>query len=254
MTIIKQFFTHIFASLKKAVQTVTTQTAPAIIFGSLLIAISIIINGIIIGGVAEASDTSEPKATMFTGKQIDDTEYVFGNKKADVIVIEYSDPECPFCVQVSPTIKEIQNKYADKIAFVYRHFPLTQIHPHAFDESRAISCAGVVGGEKVFHEYLDNFFTYKYSRQTTQLPANGVVDIAKNVGIDVNAFTKCLATQATAQLVNDQQADGVKAGVQGTPSTFILVKGKKGYEVVAMIDGARPVQAFTTAIDEALKR
>ncbi len=68
------------------------------------------------------------------------------------------------------------------------------------------------------------------------------------------AFTTCMKDNQTAQTVNDSVADGVTAGVQGTPSTFVLVKTRKGYEQISMVDGARPVDFFKTVIDEALAR
>jgi protein-disulfide isomerase len=244
MHTIKHFFTKVFHVIKN----ITLTTPVAIIIGACIISVGLVGYGYV------TTSGGGSTATMFKGKPVDSADYVFGNKKSDVVVIEYSDPECPFCVQLSPTIKQIQSEYGDKIAFVYRHFPLTQIHSKAFDESRAISCAGVVGGDKGFYEYVDNFFGYKYSKQTNQLPPNGAFEIAKNVGLDNAKFTACMNSQATAQAVNDQQADGVKAGVQGTPSTFILLKKRGGYEVIAMIDGARQFQAFTAAIDEALNR
>ncbi len=220
-----------------------------------IIIASIIISGGLMGyGVITQSDSSNSKSNIFAGRPVDDTDYIEGNEDSKVIVVEYSDPECPYCVQVSPTIKKVREEYSDKIAFVYRHFPLTQIHPHALDESQAISCAGAVGGSKKYYEYIDAFYDYKMSKQTTQLTKTGKEDFARSIGIDMQTFTKCMTTKQTEQVVIDSINDGVTAGVQGTPSTFVLLKTRKGYEVVSMVDGARPYEFFKAVIDEALTR
>lgn len=254
----KTFFTNLKSKLIFSPKPMNLSTPSSVIAGSILISIALIANGFIIShgnvGINRVSGDAQQQASMFAGKSIDGKDYVLGDANADVAVIEYSDPECPFCVQVSPTMKQIQEKYAGKIAFVYRHFPLTQIHPHAFDESRAIACAGVTGGKTGYYKYIEALFSYKYGKQTTQLPANGVFDLAKTAGLDASKFAQCFSTQATAQIVNDDQADGVKAGVQGTPTTFVLKKKGDGYEVIALVDGARPIEAFTAPIEEALSR
>lgn len=171
-----------------------------------------------------------------------------------MVIVEYSDPECPYCVTLHPTMKQIRTAYEDRVAFVYRHFPLTQIHFNAFDESKAIACAGTLGGAKTFYEYVDGLYGYKVVNKTTTLPITGKGDIAKNIGLDMKAFNLCLENDETALVVNTAINDGVQAGVQGTPSSFVLLKTRKGYEVVAMIDGARSYEYIQAAIEEALSR
>ena len=225
-------------------------TPAAILLGAAMIAVGIVAYGFIMQG----GQAKSPK-TMFVGKTIDPaTDYIEGKAKSDVVLVEYSDPECPFCVQAHPIIKQIRDEYKGKIAFVYRHFPLTQIHSHAFDEARAISCAGIVGGQEKYYEYIDAFFGYKESHKTTQLTATGKEDIAKTVGLDVNAFLSCMKDTQAGEKVQASLEDGVQAGVQGTPASFVLVKTRKGYEVISMIDGARPYPFFKAAIEEALAR
>jgi protein-disulfide isomerase len=227
----------------------TLSTPHAIVLGSLIIACGLVSYGFIVRGGSASAAT-----TLFAGKAIDAGDFVEGNTKSDVVVIEYSDPECPFCVQLHPTLKQLRTEYASKIGFVYRHFPLTSIHPHAFDEARAIACAGILGGTQKYYEYIDALFGYKVDRQTTALPATGKEDIASGVGIDKTQFLGCMNSGTPAEVVNASTNDGVNAGVEGTPSSFVLVKTRKGYEVVAMIDGARPYAYIKAAIDEALSR
>jgi protein-disulfide isomerase len=238
---------HVHGHIKH--HTKFTLTTPlAVIIGAVIIACGIMGYGLI------TKDGTQTKVAMFGGKAIDDKDYIDGNAKSHVIVIEYSDPECPFCVQLHPTMKKIRGDYKDKVAFVYRHFPLTQIHSHAYDESRALACAGTLGGTSAFYEYLDSLFGYKITNRTTQLPQTGKEDIAKNIGLDISAFTSCMKTNQTAATIDTSTEDGIAAGVQGTPASFVLLKTRKGYEVISSVDGARDYAYIKAAIEEALAR
>ena len=239
---------HYFNSSVHHIKNIKLNTPIAIIIGAIIIA-----GGIVTYGFITTPDSSSP-VKMFAGKVIDKTDFVDGKSNGNIFMIEYSDTECPYCTSVHSTLKQLRTEYSDKIGFVYRHFPLTQIHPHAFDEATAITCAGTIAGEKKYYEYIDTLFGYKVSNKTTQLPATGKEDTARGIGIDTNAFASCLASNEAKQIVNDSLADGVKAGVQGTPTTFLLKKVRKGYEIIAVIDGARPYEYFKAAIEEALGR
>lgn len=235
------------------INSIALSTPKAIIVGAFILAASHIAYAYVVQGGAQGGTPTSAKA-LFTGKPIDDKDHIDGNAKSNVIVVEYSDPECPYCVSLHPTMKQIRNNYADKIAFVYRYFPLTQIHPHSYDESKAIACAATLGGTKGFYEYIDNIYGYKSTKNTTQLPVTGKEDIAVNLGMNKADFNACLQNPTTAQTIDASINDGLQAGVQGTPSSFILIKTRKGYEVVAMLDGARPYEYVKTAIEEALAR
>ncbi len=249
MNKIKTFLNSCVSTIK----TFTLTTPVAIIIAATILGGS----HILYGNIIENKGTQPQKktqASIFTGKPIDDKDYVDGNINSKVIIIEYADTECPYCVTVHPTLKQIRTDYKDKVAFVYRHFPLTQIHFNAFDESKAITCAGKLGGTKSFYEYLDALYGYKLSKQTMQLPTTGIQDIAKNGGLNQSAFTACMQNKDTSLIVDASINDGVQAGVEGTPATFVLVKTKKGLEVVTMIAGARPYEYIQAAIEEALSR
>lgn len=228
----------------------TLTTPMAIIFAAIIISGGLMGYGFIMQG---GNSNAVPKP-LFKGKAISSSDFIEGKSNAKVFIVEYSDPECPYCAQLYGTMKQLRTEYESKAAFVYRHFPLTQIHKNSLDESRAIACAGQIGGKEKFYAYIDALYGYETSKQSTDLPATAKEDFARSVGLDMTAFSTCMKDNQTAQLVNDSIADGATAGVQGTPSTFILVKTKKGYEQITMIDGARPIEFFKTAIDEALAR
>ena len=237
--------------LNSFLKNLTLQTPLAIIIGSILISLSIILQGYIIRGKIPQTATNQ---TFFQGRPIDTTDHIEGNTASGVVVVEYSDPECPYCIQLHPTMKKLRTDYGDKIAFVYRTFPLTQIHPHAYDESRAITCAGIVGGTKGFYTYIDSLFGYKVSNKTTELPTTGKEDIAKGSNLDIQKFKDCMQSTTPGELVDASTNDGITAGVSGTPTTFILRKKNNTYEVVAMVSGAQSYSYFKAAIDQALSK
>jgi protein-disulfide isomerase len=237
----------IFSSIQHRARSFTLSTPVAIILAALVLGGSHIAYGVV-----TSSGSSSAPVSMFTGRPVDATDLVEGNAKSQVYVVEYSDPECPFCISAHPSVKQLRTEYGDKVAFVYRHFPLTQIHPHSYDESKAIACAATLGGKESFYDYIDQIYGYKSSNQTTQLPPTGKEDIAASVGLDKDAFLKCESDEATANTIDTSINDGVQAGVQGTPTTFVLLKTKKGLQVVATIDGARPYSYFKAAIDQAI--
>lgn len=205
--------------------------------------------------------------STFKGRAIDATDYVEGDKDSKIVVMEYSDPECPFCIRYHPTMKQIRTEYKGKIAFIYRHYPLTQIHPQALDLAKTLACAGKVGGTTKYYDYLTAYFdnridAWKKAGENANLPAfsaTGKEDIAKLVNLDVSAFNSCVKNNDTEKIVQDSITDGNTIDAQGqplvngVPATFILKKTDTGYDVVAKIPGAYPYEAVKAAIDQALK-
>lgn len=251
MSKIKTSFHHFTKRITAGVKAVAVSTPLAIITAAIILGASHVAYAYV---TKDGTSTPSAPTTLFTGKPIDDKDHIEGNAKSDVIVVEYSDPECPYCISLHPAMKQLRNEYEDRIAFVYRYFPLTQIHPHSFEESKAIACAATLGGTKAFYEYIDNIYGYKVANKTNELPATGKEDIATNIGLKKEAFNACMKNSDTDLTINASINDGVQAGVQGTPSTFILKKTKQGYEVTTMVDGARPYEFIKAAIDQALAK
>jgi protein-disulfide isomerase len=225
----------------------TLTTPSAIILAALILGASHVLYAVVLN-----SKNTGP-ITLFTGKAITEKDYPTGDTKSDVIVVEYSDTECPFCARLHPVMSQIQSEYKDKISFVYRHFPLTQIHPGAFGEAQAIECLGKQLGSQKRREYIDQMFTYKTSNNSMTLPKNGKEDLAKNFGINMPTFSSCLSGEESSKIVSDSIQDGIAAGVSGTPATFILKRDGDQYEVFALIEGAREYDYFKAALEAALK-
>ncbi len=222
-------------------------TPAAIIVAAVILAISHVAYAMILN-----SKNTGP-TTMFTGAPVSDGDYATGDKKSDVVVVEYSDTECPFCARLHPTMSQIQSEYGDRVSFVYRYFPLTQIHPNAFAEAQALECVGTQLGSQKRRDYINQMFAYKINNNTMTLPKNKKEELAKSLGADMNAFASCMSGPTSATKVSDSIQDGVKAGVTGTPATFILKRDGDEYEVFAIIEGAREYQYLKAALDGALQ-
>ena len=243
MQTIKHFFKNLY-------HTIHLTTPVAIILGAIILASSHITYGFLMN----QSTGTKPQVESFKGRAIDSGDLLTGNAKSNILIVEYSDTECPFCAQVYPAIEKIKQDYAGKIGFVYRYFPLVEIHPHAFEEARAVYCVGKELGAKKREDYLNEIFTYKLSKRTMVFPEGGKEDLAKNVGVNVQEFNACMKSDESSNAINASRADGIAAGVDGTPATFVLLKKRNGYEVVSRISGARPYEYFKAVIDEALSR
>ena len=98
--------------------------------------------------------SGKAQTTPFKGSPIGASEFVEGTKNK-VFLIEYADAECPFCIRFHPTLTSVLSDYEDKVGFVYRHFPLSQIHPNATRYALAIECAGKLQGASSYFGFMD---------------------------------------------------------------------------------------------------
>ncbi len=235
--------------VKNMFQKIRLTTPSAIIVAAVILGASHVGYGYLL-----SNGTQKVATSIFKGRAIDSTDLVTGDEKSKVILVEYSDTECPFCAQVHPTIKKLQEAYGKKIGFAYRYFPLTQIHPNAFDEARAVYCVGKELGAEKKQEYVDMIFAYKWEKQNMVFPKGKKEALAKDIGVNEKTFNTCLQGTESSDVINASIQDGIAAGVQGTPASFVLIKTRKGYETVSLVDGARPYEYFEAIINDALAR
>ncbi|OHA84691.1 MAG: hypothetical protein A2408_03750 [Candidatus Yonathbacteria bacterium RIFOXYC1_FULL_52_10] len=222
----------------------------AIVIAGLLVAGAVFItNGGAVLGSAGKVAANAGGAEKAVALEITATDHVRGNPNAPVVVVEYSDPECPFCKNFHPTMQRIMSEYGaqGKVAWVYRSFPLDQIHSKAREEIEAIECAAEVGGNVKYWEYLDRVFEIT--------PGNNGLDlallptIAQDLGLDVAEFEACRAEDKFADRIQAEYESGLAAGVRGTPHSIIIGKDGKQY----VINGAQPYETVKQMIETALK-
>ena len=204
-------------------------------------------NGIGTGGTVAADTTAAEAAAKkkleslpaFDAK----TDHFRGNKNAKVVLVEYSDYECPYCNKFHPTMVDLMEKYGDQIAWVYRHFPLS-FHPNAQPLAEASECVATYGSEDAFWKFSDSVYEKMadgsiFGTDTTNkiVSEEMILSLAAAAGADTNKVKACLDADEMAQSVKDDQTGGSKAGVSGTPGTIIVSK-KGGFE---LIPGALPI-------------
>ncbi len=163
-------------------------------------------------------DASEIQPASEHNGQIADN--VFGNHKSKVVLIEYGDYQCPGCASAFNTLDEISNKYKNEMAFVFRNFPITNIHPNALAAAAAAEAAGLNGKFWPMHNEI-------YSNQdewqdaSSQERTDIFTEYAKKVGVDESKFRDSLTKPAINKKINFDQALGKKVGVTGTPALYL---------------------------------
>jgi protein-disulfide isomerase len=160
----------------------------------------------------------------------------FGAADAKVVVVEFSDFQCPYCSQAASTVHRLREHYENKIHFVFRHFPLS-FHPDARPAAQAAVAAQAQGK---FWEYHDLLFGHQ-----SELGADALLDYARKLNLDLEAFRSASQAPATAARIADDVKLGESVMVQGTPTLFVnkqRIDDPLDYDVVAR------------AVDEALAR
>jgi protein-disulfide isomerase len=172
---------------------------------------------------------------------------VLGRADAPVTLVDFSDYQCPYCRKFfSGTLPTLKSEYIDtgKLRYVFRDYPLDQIHPQAHKAAEAAHCAGEQGKYWEMHDLL-------FQNQQT-LASPQLSEHARTLGLDGAAFDACLESAKYAQRIKDSLSDGEAAGIQGTPG-FVVAKTQPGDSVEGTpVRGAQPVDAFRKIIDELL--
>lgn len=225
----------------------------------LSVPIAIVISGALIAGALYYSNSKTPtegpvgnvptENTNVDMRPITSDDHILGNPNAELIIVEYSDTECPYCKVFHNTLKRVMNEYGKdgKVAWVYRHFPIDQLHSKARKEAEATECAYDQGGNEKFWEYIN--MLYDITNSNDSLDPAELPKIAKSVGLDVDAFNTCLSSGKFAAKVEADYQDAIKAGGRGTPNSIIISKdGTK-----TKVEGAQPYENLKNIIDALLK-
>jgi protein-disulfide isomerase len=136
-----------------------------------------------------------------------------GPARAAVTLVEYGDFQCPFCGRAYYVLRELESRFQDEVRWVYRHFPLTEIHPFALLAAEASEAAADQGRFWDMHATL-------YQHQSHLQPGE-LVAYAAELGLDIDAFSADLVAVRHRDRIRDDFLGGVRSGVNGTPSVFI---------------------------------
>jgi protein-disulfide isomerase len=136
-----------------------------------------------------------------------------GPAGAPLTLVEYGDYQCPYCGAAYTVVKRLQKALGKKLCFVFRNFPLTQMHPYALVAAEAAEAAALQGKFWEMHDLI-------YERQAI-LEAGILPDWAGEVGLDLAKFEAAIRQKDIAQRIKDDRMSGIRSGVNGTPSFFI---------------------------------
>ncbi len=223
----------------------------AILVGFGMIAAAIFFKGdagsiVKVGNLTETeSETQETETGPI--RPIDENDHVRGNPNAPILIVEYSDFDCPFCKNFHETMNLVMDNYGStgQVAWVYRHFPIQQLHPNAPYVAAASECVAKLAGNDAFWTFSDLAF----GERTTNEPTNTarLTEFAVTAGADATAFEACLENGDTVADVEADYEDAIKSGGRGTPHSVITVAGQQG-----VINGAQPYSNVSQIIDNLL--
>jgi protein-disulfide isomerase len=140
-------------------------------------------------------------------------DHKLGPDHAPVMLVEYGDFECPNCRQAAPAVKLVLARFPNKVLFVFRHFPLEEVHPHALRAAEAAECAADQGKFWQMHDLL---FAHEQHLKLPQLRS-----YAEQLDLDMARFDAEMDDEIYLQRIREHQRSGTESGVRGTPSFFI---------------------------------
>ncbi len=214
--------------------------------------VAIIIAGIIIAGAIVFTNNHAPAAAVAAGTGVAPTisaasirpptsgDHIIGSPTAPIVLIEYSDFQCPYCQMIYPTLQKIVSESNGQIAWVYREFPLTSIHPQAGPAANAAECISAQLGNTGFWKYADTVFT----NQASLNPAYSA-QLAQQFGADMTKYSQCITASTYQKNIDADTAEAEAAGGTGTPFTIVL-NTKTGK--AAPISGALPYAQIMSVI------
>lgn len=182
----------------------------------------------LLGGLIFLSNQNKTDVSGVNSKEIqlgsaasgDIADQVYGNKSSKVVLVEYGDFQCPGCGSLHPRVKTVMEEYKDKVAFVFRNFPLSSIHPNALSAAAAAEAAGLQGKYWEMHNKL-----FESQSAWSDLAADKRTDIfvsyAKSLGLNETTFREDLGSENVALKIRFDQALGKSQGANSTPTLFL---------------------------------
>jgi protein-disulfide isomerase len=178
----------------------------------------------------------EAMMAEFAVTAVTEDDHVRGRADAPVTVLEYGDYECPYCRGAARDVREMLTRYPDTVRFVFRNFPITQLHPHA---EQAAEAAEAAGAQRKFWEMYERLL-----QPSSRLDLAALLDCAADLSLDVGRFREEVTGRAyTARIERDVQA-GIQDGVNATPKFY--VNGER-------IDGKLPLEGLEDTVRAAVR-
>lgn len=222
----------------------------AIVIAAALIAGAIYLSGGS-GSAPQATNNGTESETQVTPEvtiePVTETDHIRGNPNAPIMLVEYSDYDCPFCKNFHVTMNQVMEKYGaeGKVAWVYRHFPLEQLHPNAPRIAAASECVAELAGNDAFWTFSDLVFEERSTNEPTDLTR--LSEFAATAGTDREQFELCLNSGKYNEQIQQDVEAAIAAGGRGTPHTIVLVGDQQG-----VINGAQPFGVVDQIVESLL--
>jgi protein-disulfide isomerase len=213
----------------------------AILLSGVLIAAAIVFVNVYPG--QPVVNGAEPTAEI-TISPVSESDHMVGSPDAPIMLVEYSDFQCPFCARIHPDLKKVVEESEGQVAWVYRHYPLDSIHPEATPAALASECIAKQLGNEGFWKFADAMFA-----DQSKMGAAHYVALAGQLGANVQQFSACVQNKEFGELVSNQAGEAQSSGASGTPFTVVLADGK----ALGVIPGALPydqIKAVIKAVQE----
>ena len=224
---------------------------------NLIVPGAIVVAGLVIAGSIFFTSGSNPAAVGQHGgdeqdesaqiAEVTENDYIRGSIDAPIKVVEYSDLDCPFCKRFHVTMATIVDEFPGDVAWVYRHFPLDSLHPNAPTLAQGAECAGELGGNDGFWNFIDEMFVQ--APEGKFFSPDDLGSLATSVGLDGAALTQCVESGKYEEKVQSQFDEAVAAGGRGTPFNVIIVPD--GSQLP--LEGAQPVEQMRTIVETLLE-
>lgn len=172
-------------------------------------------------------------------------DHVLGNPEAAITMLEYSDFECPYCKLIHPVLIELLENNRESIRWVYRHFPLDFHNPGALKQAEAAECVADLSGNDAFWKFTHAIYQ-RTGSNGKGFPLAGLRPLAEEVGVAGEDFTECLDSGRMGDRVHEDVESGKKAGVLGTPVTFIMNRN----DDLQVVTGAARLEQIQAMVDE----
>jgi len=183
-----------------------------------------------------ATNSPVAEAPAITG-----SDHARGNASATVTLIEYGDFQCPACGAYHPIMQQLESEYADRVLFVFRNFPLTNIHDSAQYSAEAAEAAGLQGKYWEMHDWL---YENQLKWATLPLTARTIIEAhASSMGLNMDRFKKDLESDAVKGKITADVEGANGAGIQHTPTFFVNLKS---------IPNPTSLEDFKSVLDKAL--
>ncbi|NUO62888.1 MAG: thioredoxin domain-containing protein [Gemmatimonadaceae bacterium] len=147
-------------------------------------------------------------------------DHALGPADAPVTLVEYGDYECPHCGRAAPIVERVVRRFGDRLRFVFRNFPLTEMHPHAEHAAEAAESAGAHGGERGFWAMHHAIYAHQQDGPDALGDAR-LAEYAGELGLDGRAVLADVRAERSAERIQSDFMSGVRSGVNGTPTFFI---------------------------------